>query len=188
MKRHTPDQVVTSAQQAMDYLKEGNTFYTQEGDKAEFEKLHAMYEEGQNPFAIVVCCSDSRVAPELFFNQRLGDLFVVRNAGNVIDETALGSIEYAVEHLNVPLIVVCGHSSCGAVTAACGDDEIDGNLGTIIKRIDKATKDGGSVEDVTRRHTVNMVDLVKENPTVKAKGATVAAAYYDISTGVVSWL
>ena len=75
---------------------------------------------GQQPFAVVLTCSDSRVPPELLFDCGLGDIFVVRVAGNIIDEAALGSIQYAVCHLNCPLVVVLGHDKCGAVTAALG--------------------------------------------------------------------
>lgn len=74
--------------------------------------------DGQEPFACVLGCADSRVPPELIFDQGLGDLFTVRTAGEVLDESIIGSIEYAVEHLSVPLVVVLGHESCGAVTAA----------------------------------------------------------------------
>src|SRR5574337_648976 len=74
--------------------------------------------KGQHPHAVIVTCSDSRVAPEIVFNQDLGHIFVVRTAGNVVDAVALGSIEYAVEHLHTPLVVVMGHESCGAVNAA----------------------------------------------------------------------
>ena len=91
--------------------------------------------EGQHPFAVVLCCSDSRVVPEILFDQQLGDLFVIRNAGNVVDEDVLGSIEYAVEHLGSPLVVVLGHSSCGAVTATCQGEELPGHILDIAKRI-----------------------------------------------------
>ncbi|MCC6762423.1 MAG: carbonic anhydrase [Chitinophagaceae bacterium] len=73
--------------------------------------------EGQHPFAVVIACSDSRVAPELIFDEGLGDLFVIRTAGNIISEVELGSVEYAVEHLHVPLVIVMGHERCGAVEA-----------------------------------------------------------------------
>jgi len=82
------------------------------------EKRRALLQHGQNPFAVIVGCSDSRVPPELIFDGDLGDLFVLRSAGNLVDAIALGSIEYAVEHLDVPLVVVLGHESCGAVKAA----------------------------------------------------------------------
>ena len=82
--------------------------------------------EGQHPFAVVVSCSDSRVPPELVFNQGLGDLFVVRVAGNIVNEENLASIEYAVEHLKAPLIVVLGHTHCGAVKAAVAGKPLEG--------------------------------------------------------------
>ena len=94
--------------------------------------------EAQHPFAAVLCCSDSRVPPELVFDKRLGDLFVVRNAGNVLDDVAIGSLEYAVDHLGVPLIVVLGHEKCGAVTAAVQGGHAPGHIGSIIHRLQPA--------------------------------------------------
>ena len=108
-----------NAHNAIELLKAGNARFisgalSPKEDYAEDRKRLA---EGQHPFAVVLCCSDSRVAPEIIFDQKLGDLFVIRNAGNVVDDDVLGSIEYAVEHLGTPLVVVLGHSCCGAVTA-----------------------------------------------------------------------
>src|SRR5207248_7711581 len=91
--------------------------------------------KGQHPFAVVLTCADSRVAPELVFDQGLGDLFVLRVAGNITDPFTLGSIEYAVEHVHTPLIVVLGHENCGAVAAALTKVEFPGNLGTLIKEV-----------------------------------------------------
>ena len=79
---------------------------------------------GQSPNVIILSCSDSRTSPELIFDQSLGDLFVIRTAGNVADPVALGSIEYAVDHIHSPLLVVLGHSKCGAVTAACSGEKM----------------------------------------------------------------
>jgi carbonic anhydrase len=91
---------------------------------------------GQHPFATIISCSDSRVVPEYIFDQGLGDIFVIRVAGNVIDPVVLGSIEYGVEHLHTPLLVILGHSQCGAVTAAVDAlDEPHGNIGAILKKI-----------------------------------------------------
>src|SRR5437773_6396301 len=92
---------------------------------AEAAKRRAELTKSQHPFAIIVSCSDSRVPPEIVFDQGLGDLFVLRVAGNVIDDHSLGSIEYAVDHLAVRLIVVLGHQRCGAVKAA--KETIDDN-------------------------------------------------------------
>lgn len=100
-------------------LQEGNKRYAanQPGAK-DFAKARAETLEGQKPYAIVLACSDSRVPPEHIFDAGLGEVFVVRSAGNVVDRIALGSIEYAAEHLHVPLLVVLGHERCGAVKAA----------------------------------------------------------------------
>jgi carbonic anhydrase len=95
----------------------------------------------QQPFATIISCSDSRVPPEIIFDQGLGDIFVVRVAGNVVEPTSLGSIEYGVEHLHTPLLVILGHESCGAVKAALeAGGEAEGNIGAIIKKIMPAVK------------------------------------------------
>src|SRR4029434_4567942 len=96
--------------------------------------------EGQRPFAIILGCSDSRTAPEVVFDQGLGDLFVVRTAGNVVDDVALGSIEYAAEHLGASLIVVLGHENCGAVKATLDGGKLPGHLPAIAKAIRPAVK------------------------------------------------
>jgi len=92
--------------------------------------------KGQHPNVIVLGCSDSRVAPELLFDQSLGDLFVVRSAGNIADPVGLGSMEYAVEHLGASVLVIMGHEKCGAVTAACSGDKMPtSNLQAIVDKI-----------------------------------------------------
>lgn len=96
--------------------------------------------KAQHPKAVLVCCSDSRVPPELVFDQGLGDLFVVRVAGNVVDDVVLGSIEYAVEHLHVQLVVVMGHQKCGAVTAALGHESGHGHIPVLLRELDPAVR------------------------------------------------
>jgi carbonic anhydrase len=92
--------------------------------------------QGQQPQAAVLCCSDSRVPAEIIFDQSLGDLFVVRTAGLVLEPTSIGSLEYAVAHLHVPLLVIKGHESCGAVTAAVAHPDTDeGHIGAIVQQI-----------------------------------------------------
>ena len=92
--------------------------------------------KGQHPFATVLSCSDSRVAPEIIFDQGLGDVFIVRVAGNVVEPTTLGSIEYGAEHLHTPLLVILGHESCGAVKATLeAKGKPEGNIGAILKKI-----------------------------------------------------
>ena len=109
--------------------------------------------QGQQPEAAVLCCSDSRVPAEIIFDQSLGDLFVVRTAGLVLDPTSIGSLEYAVEHLHVPLLVIKGHECCGAVTAAVEHPEADeGHIGSIITQISpsvaQARQDGNNGKDL----------------------------------------
>ncbi|NLI13597.1 MAG: carbonic anhydrase [Peptococcaceae bacterium] len=127
-----------SGKEALQLLLEGNKRFT-EGNLAVKDTSAARRENlstnGQKPFAIVVTCSDSRVPPELIFDQALGDIFVIRTAGNVVDEIATGSVEYAVEHLEVPLLVVMGHEKCGAVTAAVEGGEAPGSISAIVKKI-----------------------------------------------------
>src|SRR5436190_300954 len=112
-----------TADQALERLKKGNEKFV--ADRSEIPNVGAERRrelaKGQHPFAIVLTCADSRVTPEYIFNQGLGDVFVLRVAGNIADQFETGSIEYAVEHLHSPLIVVLGHSKCGAVDAAMGE-------------------------------------------------------------------
>jgi len=141
------EQPPTNGKEAWERLKRGNKRFAK-GELVGFLSHIALeinpdkrseLMNGQHPFATVVTCSDSRVAPELIFDEGLGDIFVVRIAGNVLDTTAIGSIEYGVLHLKTPLLVLMGHQSCGAVTAAmnCSLESIpSGNIGEgILKKI-----------------------------------------------------
>ena len=133
-KRKTPEE-------ALALLRKGNDGYASgdaaERDKSEQRRLALL--PSQSPFAALVCCSDSRVPPELLFGRGLGELFVVRNAGNIVDTSAMGSIEYAVAVLKVPLILVLGHQSCGAVDAALSvvrkGTDYPGSIGRMIEPI-----------------------------------------------------
>jgi carbonic anhydrase len=95
---------------------------------------------GQQPFAVILSCSDSRVPPEVFFDQGIGDVFIIRVAGNIVDNVALGSIEYAAEHLGSPLIMVLGHDKCGAITATIQGGEAPGHIGSLVKAIAPAVE------------------------------------------------
>lgn len=186
----TPFTPILDGEESLRMLAEGNVRYVESRlsakDTTEVER--EALAESQRPFAIILCCSDSRVAPEIIFDQRLGNLFVVRNAGNVVDETVLGSMEYAVEHLGTPLIVVLAHSSCGAVTAACGDGELPPAIRSIADRIAPAVEAGKGVNDVAKRHALHMVEQIGADAVVGQAKTKVVAAYYDILTAVVSWL
>jgi carbonic anhydrase len=154
----------------------------------------------QEPFAVILCCSDSRVPPEVIFDQGIGDLFVVRVAGNSADPAVLGSIEYAVEHLKASLIVVLGHERCGAVKAATEGGEAPGHVKAILEPIAPAVKAARAVtkgealpEQAMRIHAQNMVKQLKESTPVLAalvrEGMlTVVGARYDLDTGVVELL
>lgn len=136
--------VGVSADEALQRLMDGNKRFVESKmttaalcDVASRGKLA----KGQKPYAIVLSCSDSRVPPELIFDQGLGEIFVVRDAGNVTDPIVLGSIEYAAEHIGSPLIVVLGHERCGAVTATVdANGKGEGNIGAIVKEIAPALK------------------------------------------------
>ena len=153
---------------------------------------------GQHPIAIVVGCSDSRVPPEIVFDQGLGDLFVVRTAGEVVDDQALGSIEYAVEHLHVHLIVVLGHEKCGAVQAAVAGGEAPGHIGSVVQAIEpavqKARGEPGDLLENAIDENVRLVVRKIENsgPILSHEVATgrlkVVGARYDLSPGTVDWL
>jgi carbonic anhydrase len=126
--------------------------------------------QGQQPEAAVLCCSDSRVPAEIIFDQSLGDLFVVRTAGLVLEPTSIGSLEYAVAHLHVPLLVIKGHECCGAVTAAVAHPETDeGHIGAIVQRIAPAAaqarltgKSGPDlVEEATEQHLQSLEETLR---------------------------
>jgi len=154
--------------------------------------------KGQQPFAIVVGCSDSRVGPEVVFDQGLGDLFVVRTAGNVVDDVALGSIEYAVEHLGVPVILVLGHTRCGAVAAAVAGGEAHGHVGSIVEKIKPAVeetkgKEGDAVDNAVRANVRNVVKQLRGagpilSGLVKSGKLRVVGGCYDLDRGRVIML
>jgi len=152
----------------------------------------------QHPFAIVVGCSDSRVPPEIIFDQGLGDLFVVRSAGNIVDDQALGSIEYAVEHLHAHVIVVLGHDNCGAVKAAVDGGDVPGHIGSITAAIAPAVETarhdpGDLLDNAINENVLRVVNQIKTSEPilgheVEAGQLTVVGARYNLSTGTVRWL
>ena len=180
----------TDSQQALELLKEGNARFVSGSltQKDDYATLREKLSTGQHPFAVVLCCSDSRVAPEIIFDQKLGDLFVIRNAGNIVDEEVLGSIEYAVEHLETPLVVVMGHAACGAVTATCQGDDLPGHILDLAKRIKPSINKSCCIDDNAKQHAKRMAQLIEEDEIVHHVGAKVVAAFYDLQSGKVEWL
>jgi carbonic anhydrase len=154
--------------------------------------------QGQHPFAIILTCADSRVSPEILFDQGIGDLFVVRNAGNLLDDHVIGTIEYAVEHLHTTLMVVLGHSKCGAVSAAVAGGDAPGHIKSIVTSLAEAVamaqkKPGDLVDNAVRINAkLAAVALTQSEPllgeAVKAGHLKVVAARYDITTGQVEFL
>jgi len=152
--------------------------------------------QGQHPFACVVTCSDSRVPPELIFDQGLGDLFVVRVAGNIVDDVVLGSIEYAGERLGTPLVMVLGHSQCGAVTAAVKGGVAPGHIGRLTEAlrpaVERAKSRGGDLVDNAIRVNVELiVGAVRTSwpilaEMIQAGKLKVVGGYYDLRSGLVS--
>ena len=153
---------------------------------------------GQRPHAVILACADSRVAPEIVFDQGLGDLFTVRVAGNIAGDAEIASIEYAVEHLHTPLIVVMGHQSCGAVGAAIEGGEAPGHLPALISAIEpsvtKARTMQGDLSDNAIRLNVQAVvaQLAASHPILAehvAQGTLkVVGAVYSLKTGHVTWV
>ncbi|MGA8491779.1 MAG: carbonic anhydrase [Terriglobales bacterium] len=153
---------------------------------------------GQSPNVIILSCSDSRVPPDVIFDQSLGDLFVVRTAGNVADPVALGSIEYAVDHIHSPLLVVLGHTKCGAVTAACSGEKMPSpNLDAIVTKISPAVSQAKSyakpddlVEAAIKDNVHQSAKDVQANSeivrdAVKSGKLKVVEAEYQLDTGEV---
>lgn len=180
-----------SAAKAMEKLKEGNQRYlsatSNPGDISP-DIRQTTCEEGQTPYAIIVTCSDSRVIPESIFMAGIGELFVIRVAGNVIDKHQLGSIEYAADHLGTNLVVVLGHEKCGAVGAAMGDAP-GGYIQSITDEILKAIGDEKDAYKATCLNVNRGVDVIKESLGIKDGDALqVRGAYYRIGSGAVEFL
>ena len=148
--------------------------------------------EGQHPYAAVVCCADSRVPPEHIFGAGIGELFVIRNAGNVMTPSALGSVEYAVEHLHVPLVLVMGHRGCGAVVAAMQHTREHGALGNLVAEVAAAVDhahDPRQAELNNLRHSLSRLGTSNVLRELSAESkAAFAGAIYDIRSGSVSFL
>ena len=180
-----------SAAEALERLKKGNETYLSArfnpGDVSP-EIRKATCAGGQHPYAIVVACSDSRVIPESIFSAGIGELFVIRVAGNVMDKHQLGSVEYAADHLGTNLVVVLGHECCGAVGAAMG-----GEPGGFIKSItDEIRKAIGDEKDELRASCLNVersVSVIKESLNIQEDSRVkVCGAVYRIGSGEVEFL
>lgn len=195
-----------TSDEALKLLQEGNERWlksTVEDPNIESSRRKMLADEGQKPFAAVLTCADSRIPVERVFDRGVGDVFVMRVAGNVAGPHEAGSIEYAAEHLHVPLLVVMGHTKCGAVGAAAAHAKLEGNVPSLITAIEpaveRAKKLNPAADDkqvVTMAVSENVwqtiFDLIKSSGPIRemvSKGELkVVGAVYDIADGKVQWL
>lgn len=181
-------------------LVEGNQRYIDSATVCheDWSSKRAAQTEGQSPFAVIVTCSDSRVPPEIIFDQRLGDLFVVRVAGNVVDDFAIGSIEYGVSLLGANVIVVLGHSNCGAVDGALKGLKFDNHIQDVLTAIQPAVaatkgESGNILEKTIKANVLHVEKKLKHSKPVLAKlieqgKVTILGGYYDLASGKVEFL
>ena len=190
-----------SADEALKKLKQGNKRFVQLRQKHPDESKHRRKEmlNGQHPFVIILSCSDSRVPPELIFDQGLGDIFEIRNAGNVLNEHVIGSIEYAVMHCGVKLIVIMGHQDCGAINATLsGISEtkyIQALEDSIQPAVEKCILKGLEVnsDNVVKAHVMQDIEeLVEQDQELvkymKEHNVKIVPAYYHLDSGKVEFL
>ena len=196
-----PEQPTVAPAEAIAKLKEGNARYTSGNlqHPGQTTERRAELTKSQHPFAIILSCSDSRVPPEIVFDQGLGDLFIVRVAGNVLNDEGLGSIEYGVEILGARFIVVLGHQSCGAVDAAMKTVAAKGkapghiqSLVTAIKPVVDSTPKG-DLDTMIKANVKHVVDALRSStPILKARvesgDVQVMGGYYTLDTGAVTFL
>jgi len=182
--------------EALTRLKAGNDRFAQ--SKVSIGKpvaaRRAETAQNQHPFAIIVGCADSRTAPEIIFDQNIGDLFVIRTAGNLVDDYALGSIEYAVDHLGTRLIVVLGHERCGAVTAALAGGSAPGHVNSLVRDIQPAVaaskgKEGDALTNAIHENDAEVADKIRKQAQLGelASKVRVVEGYYDLDTGEIEW-
>jgi carbonic anhydrase len=186
-----------TAEAALERLTRGNARFVadQTIEAGRSQARRAELTDGQSPWAIVLSCADSRVAPELLFDTGLGELFVVRVAGNVANTSSIASIEYAVAHFGTPVIVVLGHQSCGAVTAALAGGDSGPNLNHLLAHISHGIgeHEDRSVEAVVRSNAHGAAqELVTRSAIISEAVAhaklRIVSAIYSLEDGSVSWV
>lgn len=195
-----------NAEVSLDRLRVGNSRYVlgeSTFPRSDASRRYETVSEGQHPFATILSCSDSRVPAELIFDAGIGDLFVIRVAGNVADVDEIASIEYGADHLGTPVVVVMGHTACGAVTAVASGAELHGHLGELTNNIQPAVTNaqrenpklaGDRLVTQSIRWNVRQAqsDLIENSETIRrlvSEGKVkVVGAIYDLHSGSVLWL
>lgn len=192
---------VTNATEALTVLKSGNAQFVQGSVSPNVSVTDRvdLAENGQKPHTVVITCSDSRVPPELIFNSGLGELFVIRTAGNVVGDYETGSVEYAVDHLGSSLVLVMGHTQCGAVGAAVEGGHADGHVHDIVEEITpsvtkakQSETETAKIQDVAENLNVqNSIDNLMESDIIKklvdSGKLEIKGAKYNINTGKVEY-
>ena len=180
---------IHSPEQALQKLIHGNDLYLNNGrNDADIstKRREDTYKDGQKPYAVIVTCSDSRVPPEHIFSAGIGDLFVVRTGGNVVDKFALGSIEFAVKHLGARIVVIMGHDQCGAVSSAMAG-HIEGHITCVVEEIQsgiKGAKDAAEAEILNIAHSYRKVmESAIVSELVESNKIAVVQAKYTLQTG-----
>lgn len=185
------------ANEALQRLMDGNGRYVSAklAHPNQTEQCRMEVAKGQRPFVIILGCSDSRVPPEILFDQGIGDLFVIRLAGNIVDDAAIGSIEYAADHLGVRLVMVLGHTKCGAVSAAVQGGETHGHISKLVEIIRPAVEEAkGQQGDLLDNAVVSNVKLVAGKletsqpilaELVKKGNLKIIGARYNLDSGKV---
>ena len=183
-------------QEALNRLKSGNQHFIDDklDGKLQNSSRRSALTSGQQPYAIILSCADSRVVPELAFDTGLGEIFVIRIAGNVASTSAVASIEYAVAHLDTNLIIVLGHESCGAVTAAVKGGDNGPNLNHLLHFIDPALESAAadSMDNIIKRNAiltsralVEKSDIIES--AVKAGNLKILPSYYNMESGRIDF-
>jgi carbonic anhydrase len=191
-----PSKPAVGADDALARLKAGNERFASSkisvGQPVAARRAETAQE--QHPFAIIVGCADSRTAPEIIFDQSIGDLFVIRTAGNLVDDYALGSIEYAVGNLGTRLIVVLGHARCGAVKAALGGDSAPSHINSLVRDIQPAVtaakgKEGDALANAVHENDAQVAAKIRKQAQLgeHASEVRIVEGYYNLDTGKVEW-
>jgi len=185
-------------EEVYDKLKQGNDNFVADklDGKLQDSARRSHLTDGQQPHTIVLSCADSRVVPELAFDSGLGELFVIRVAGNVANVSSVASIEYAVAHLGTQVIVVMGHESCGAVTAAAAGGDNGPNINTLLGYIQPAIQTCGAdapINDVVRKNAELVAGELMEKSTIISDAVNsgklkISPAYYNLNSGKVDFL
>jgi carbonic anhydrase len=193
---HAQEPAPATPDEALKALMDGNRRFAANNLSSIAHDLQVLKEHNvdkQQPFAAVLSCADSRVPVELIFDQTIGHIFVSRVAGNIINAEIIGSLEYGAAVLGVKVLLVIGHSNCGAVKAAIARTDVPGQIASLYPHLEAAVEAGSGLEDTVKKNAKIQASLLETTstvlaPMVKAGKLKIHAAYYDVGTGAVTLL